>query len=340
MNFLNTFERAWSASFSDFVQAGIEPTIAQEIVKKRSEIDLDKEMANIEKAEIRLVTIEDEEYPELLKEIYNPPFLLFVRGQINPADKYAVAIVGARRASEYGKQVTANLAMTLAQNNVTIVSGLALGIDSYAHQATLSVPNARTIAVLGCGIDDDSIYPSENKGLAHKIIEGRGAVISEFGPGMPPLKQHFPARNRIISGLSLGVVVVEATLVSGSLITARHALEQGRDVFAVPGNIYHKNAEGPNSLIKTGAKLVEKPEDILEELHLKQVAEKMTVQRMLPETDEEQNILKHLELEPIHVDKLVELVGVSVTDINSLLVMMEMKGIVRNLGGGNYIASK
>ncbi|MBI2447938.1 DNA-protecting protein DprA [Candidatus Microgenomates bacterium] len=338
LNFFGSAQKAWKADYVDLLQAGLEDVAAKELAAGRKLLDLGKKMTEVKSFGIRLVLLEDEEYPKLLREIYNPPLLLFVRGQIIDADHYAVAIVGSRRFSEYGRQATADIVSHLAENQVTVVSGLALGIDSFAHQTVLKNPNARTIGVLGCGIDDLTIYPSENKNLVHRIIEGRGAIVSEYPPGTPPLKQHFPARNRIVSGLSQGVVVVEASSTSGSLITARHALEQGRDVFAVPGNIYHKNAAGPNSLIKLGAKLVEKPEDILEELDLRQLSNRVAVQKMIPENLDEQKILSFLEIEQLHIDRLVELSKLSINDLNPLLVTMEMKGLVRDMGGGNYIA--
>lgn len=340
VNFFDSMKNAWEASESQLAQAGIEESVLKEIVKARKEINLDLEIAKIEEAGINLITIKDKNYPKMLKEIYNPPFLLYIRGELKPEDEYAFAVVGARRCSDYGRQVTKELVTGLAQNKITIVSGLAAGIDGIAHQATLNIEGARTIAVLGSGIDDASIYPAENRALFKQIIDGRGAIISEYPFGTPPLKQNFPARNRIISGLSLGVLVVEATEVSGSLITGQFALEQGRDVFAVPGSIYNKNASGPNALIKKGAKLVERVEDILEELHLRNVVEKIEAREIIPENKEEEKILKCLELENKHIDEIVRLTGIAISDLNAVLTTMEMKGMVRNMGGGNYIMTK
>lgn len=340
VNFFDSMKNAWGASESELARAGIEESVLKEITKVRKEMNLDLEMKKIEEAGINLITIKDKNYPKMLKEIYNPPFLLYIRGELKPEDEYAFAVVGARRCSDYGRQVTRELTSGLAQNKITVISGLAAGIDGIAHQTTLGVEGARTIAVLGSGIDDASIYPDENRALARAIINGRGALVSEYPIGTPPLKQNFPSRNRIISGLSLGVLVVEATETSGSLITGQLALEQGRDVFAVPGSIYNKNASGPNALIKKGAKLVERIDDILEELHLRNVVEKIEATEIIPENEDEEKVLKCLDLEGKHIDEIVRESGIGISDLNSTLTTMEMKGMVRNMGGGNYVISK
>ena len=340
VDFFDSMENAWNASESELARAGIEESIIKEIIKARKEIDLDLEMNKIKEEGIWLLTIKDKDYPKLLKEIYNPPFLLYVRGQLKPEDDYAIAIVGARKCSDYGRQVTRDLSFSLAQNNITVISGLASGIDGIAHGAALSIESGRTIAVLGSGIDEKSIYPAKNRKLAQQIINGRGAILSEYPIGTPPLKQNFPARNRVISGLSLGTIVIEATVTSGSLITAQFALEQGRDVFAVPGSIYNKNASGPNSLIKKGAKLVENVEDILEELNLKSVTKEIEAKEIIPEDENEEKVLKELELESKHIDELVLLTNIGISDLGALLVTMEMKGFIKNIGGGNYIKAK
>ena len=340
VNYFDSMKNAWNASEPQLARAGLEEAIIKEFIEKKKEIDLDDEMKRIEEEGISLITIKDKNYPKMLKEIYNPPYLLYVRGELKIEDEYAFAVVGARRCSDYGRQVTKDLVSELAQNKITVVSGLAMGIDGVAHQTALSVENARTIAVLGSGIDDTSIYPPENRALAKQIIDGRGAIISEYGIGTPPLKQNFPSRNRIISGLSLGVLVVEATETSGSLITGQCALEQGRDVFAVPGSIYNKNASGPNALIKKGAKLVEKMDDILEELHLRNVVEKIEAAEIIPENENEEKILKYLELESHHIDEIVRETGIGISDLNAVLTTMEMKGMVRGMGGGNYIINR
>ncbi len=340
LNFFGSMKNAWKASFSDLTQAGIEKNVIDEVIRYRKEVDLDKEMEKVNNEGIRLLTIDSREYPKLLKEIYSPPFLLFMKGEVKKEDEYTVAVVGARKNTDYGRQITSEICSFLVRNGIVIVSGLANGIDGFAHQAALDYKNGRTIAVMGCGIDEKTIYPANNQSLARRIVSGRGALISEYPIQAPPLKQHFPSRNRIISGLSLGVLVVEATETSGSLITATHALEQGRDVFAVPGSIYNKNTVGSHKLIKMGAKLVEKGEDVLEELNLRSVSQKLEAKEIIPENDQEKEVLEKLELEPIHIDELVKSTSIEVGELSSLLMTMEMKGMIRDIGGGNYIVAK
>uniref|UniRef100_A0A7C4R9W6 DNA-protecting protein DprA n=1 Tax=candidate division CPR3 bacterium TaxID=2268181 RepID=A0A7C4R9W6_UNCC3 len=336
VNYFDSMKNAWEASETDLVRSGIEESVARNILKERKEIDLEKEMSKIEKEGIFLLTIKDKKYPKALKEIYNPPFLLYVKGEILPEDDYAFAIVGARKSTDYGRQVTRDLSISLAQNNITVISGLAAGVDSVAHNGALSVDSGRTIAVLGSGIDQASIYPAENRQLVQRISSGKGAVISEYPIGTPPLKQNFPTRNRIISGLSSGVLVVEATTTSGSLITAQFALEQGREVFAIPGSIYNKNAGGPNSLIKKGAKLVENIDDILEELHFKNIISEIETKKIVASNENEEKIIKILEYENKHIDEIARETGIPIAELNGLLVTMEMKGFIRNINGGNY----
>lgn len=286
---------------------------------------------------IRRITQRNKEYPKLLKEIYKPP-ALYIRGEFKPSDEFSLAVVGTRRLTSYGQQVAPQIVYDLAKAGLTIVSGLAVGIDTLAHQAALEA-KGRTIAVLGSGIDDKSIYPFCNKKLAQKIIQS-GALISEFEPGTPPLAQHFPSRNRIISGLSLGVLVIEAGFRSGALITARCALDQDREVFAIPGSIFSEKSQGPNNLIKMGAKMVIEANDILEELNLSQTIEFIETKKIVPETVEEAKILKLLSHEPIHIDQLTKQVNLNVSQVNSAIIMMEMKGMIRNLGGMNYVLAR
>jgi len=262
----NSMEEAWSAGVNEFKQAGLDNSLIEHIKKQRPQINPDWQIERLAKENIDLIAISDKNYPKLLKEIYAPPALLYIRGKFEPNDEFSLGVVGARKLSLYGQQITPLITADLANAGLTIISGLAKGIDALAHQATLEA-NGRTIAVLGSGLDKTSIYPSTNRLLAEKISQ-QGAVISEFPIGAQPLPQHFPQRNRIISGLSLGVLVIEATEKSGALITARDALEQNRDIFAVPGSILAKNSLGPNNLIKMGAKLVSQADDILNELNL------------------------------------------------------------------------
>ncbi|MCG2809329.1 MAG: DNA-processing protein DprA [Candidatus Portnoybacteria bacterium] len=267
LSYFKTIEIAWQAETGEFAKAGIGKSAIENIRAKRSQINLDFEMERLSREGVDLVTIQDKNYPKLLKEIYAPPAMLYVRGKISSENNLGLGVVGSRNVSLYGKQITPLLTAELAQAGLTIISGLAKGVDTLAHQAALKV-GGNTIAVLGCGVDYKSIYPYCNRDLAEKIIQSGGAVISEFPLETQPLPQYFPQRNRIISGLSKGVLVIEAAERSGALITARDALEQNRDVFALPGPIFSVNSFGPNNLIKMGAKLISQADDILQEFNL------------------------------------------------------------------------
>ena len=282
--------------------------------------------------EFKKILLADKNYPKLLKEIFDPPKELYVWGELKAEEKYPLAVVGTRKISNYGKQVAVPLVKTLANAGLTIVSGLALGIDGLAHQAALDV-GGRTIAVLGSSLD--IIYPALHKKLAENIANSGGAVISEYPPGTRPAKYTFPARNRIVAGLSLGVLVIEAPEKSGALITARFALDQGREVFAVPGSVYNPNSIGCNKLIKMGAKPVTGAEDIFETFNLEFSTE--LKKEIKPETPEEEILLKFLSHEPIHIDELIKSSKLSPSVANSTLTIMEIDNKVKNLGGNNYI---
>jgi len=285
-------------------------------------------------SEIKTISVKDKNYPKLLKEIKNPPEVLYYRGELNPDEK-CFGVVGTRMFSSYGKQVVLEIAGDLAEAGLTIVSGLAPGIDTFAHTATVE-RRKRTIAVLGTGIDERSIYPQSNLNLARKILETGGCLISEYPPGTRGTNFTFPQRNRIISGLSLGVLVVEAKEKSGALITADWAKKQQRLVFAIPGPIHSLNSKGCHYLIKHEvAKLIENANDILKELNLpagRQVYQK----GIIGETLEENLILKALEEEALYVDKIIEKTKLSAASIASSLAILEIKGKVRNLGGNIY----
>lgn len=283
---------------------------------------------------IKKISLQSKNYPAILKEIHDHPKELYMRGEIIEQDKTAIGIVGTRKYSQYGKQVTLDIAGELARIGITVVSGLAKGIDTFAHQAALE-NQGRTIAVLGGGIDKKSFYPSSNYHLGEKISQ-HGAVISEYPPGTRGTQFTFPQRNRIISGLSLGVVVIEAPEKSGALITAALALEQNREVFAVPGSIYEKNSQGTNQLIKLGAKPVACIEDILEELNLLHLLE-IKRKEIKPETKEEEIIFSVLSLQPMHIDEIIKKSGLPTSVVNSTLMILELKKAVRNLGKGNYV---
>ncbi len=338
LKYFQNAKQIFNAPLDELKKSGIEENIAQEFISTRLELNLDQLWENLIKENINIITIQDDAYSKLLKEIHNPPALLYYKGKLED-DEYSIGIVGTRKCTSYGKQVVDDLVKKLVNNNLTIVSGMALGIDTLAHSATLEA-KGRTIAVLGTGLDKQSIYPTANKYLADKIIAEGGCVFSEFPLGTPPLKHHFPQRNRIISGLSLGTLVIEAGEKSGALITAFIALEQNREVFSVPGNIYSPVSAGPNKLIKLGAKTITNAEDIIESLNLNKATEYIKTKEIVGETEEEKKIIPHLNYEPKHVDELIRLTKLDTSTINSTLTIMEMKGMVKNLGGMQYVLAR
>ncbi len=329
-------ERAWEADPGVLQAIGLDRRAIDSLVETRAQLDLDAEMERLAAQSIQAITWDDPAYPPRLLQIPDPPPTLYVKGELLPADEWAVAAVGTRRASVYGKTVTERLVTDLAINHITIVSGLARGIDGQAHRAALEA-GGRTIAVLGSGLD--VIYPAEHRRLAQEILEN-GALISEYSLGTRPEASNFPPRNRIISGLSLGVLVVEAGQKSGALITTDYAADQGRDVFAVPGNILAPNSKGTNRLIQDGAKLVMGAEDVLEELNLMMVVQQIEVQAAVPENETEALLLQYLSHEPVHVDDIGRQAGLPIADVTSNLALMELKGMVRQVGGMSYILAR
>ena len=283
----------------------------------------------------RKISLQDKEYPAILKEIHDPPKELYINGEIISQDKVAVAIVGTRKFTQYGKQVAYDISGGLAKLGITIVSGLARGIDAFAHEAALE-SGGRTIAVLGSGLDRESFFPASNWSLSEKIAK-QGAVITEYPFGTRGTNFTFPQRNRIVSGLSLGVVVIEAPEESGALITASLALEQNREVFAVPGNIYEENSQGTNKLIKMGAKLVTGIEDILEELNLTHLLGEEKKINYKPENKEEEIVLSLLSIKPVHIDEIIKQSKMPASSVNSTLMILELKKVVKNLGKNNFI---
>ena len=294
---------------------------------------VDRELRLIENFKVSLVTLGDASYPKHLRQIYDPPPILYVRGDLQPRDDLAISLVGSRIASNYGRIITERIAGDLARNGLTVVSGMARGIDSSAHRGALSV-GGRTIAVLGCGVD--IVYPPENRILFDEIT-AHGDVISEFPMSTPPEAANFPRRNRIISGLSLGVVVVQASSRSGSLITARYALEQNRDVFAVPGNVNIAASLGTNRLIKQGAKLVESAEDILEEFLPRLLHRELKVEdRYLPLEEDEERVFQLLEEEPMHIDSIIARTEMSASRVSIILLQLELKGLIQQVPGKRF----
>jgi DNA processing protein len=294
---------------------------------------VDKYLGVMERKGITAVPYQSERYPEVLRNIEDAPLVLYMRGEYLPDDRFAIGVVGSRTHTAYGESVTQRIAGELSASGFTVVSGLARGIDTLSHKSTLAA-GGRTIAVLGSG--PDVCYPAENRALTERIVSA-GCVISEFLPGTLPNKENFPRRNRLISGLSLGILVVEATHNSGSLITAGYALEQNKEVFAVPGNITSRNSEGTNKLIKQGAKVVLNAGDIIEELApvLKGYI-KMNQRANTPLTGEEGGLCAILSREPKHVDLLSRESGLSVNQLLNLLLSLELKGIVKQSSGKRF----
>jgi DNA processing protein len=330
---------AWTAPAHDLAAAGLDTRAVAAVLALRRTLDLDAEIARLETAGAHLLTWADAAYPARLRdEMDDPPPVLYVRGEIQPDDAQAVALVGTRRATPYGREVAHQLASGLAAAGITVVSGLALGIDTVAHRAALDA-GGRTLAVLGSGVD--VIYPPQNRDLAARIVaEDRGAILSDYALGTGPEAANFPPRNRIISGLVRGVVIVEADLKSGAMITARFALEQGRDVFAVPGSILSHHSDGPNSLLKEGAAPITGVDDILSALDLTRLPEQQTARAVLPANATEGLLLQLLTNGPLHVDDLGRHSGLPIHEVSSTLTMMELKGLVRQVGPMQYSAAR
>lgn len=324
---------AWNALEKELLEVGIPKNTALLLVETRKKLDPNKYLEDIEKAGIKWMTYFDEEYPGRLKQIYDPPIVLYYKGEILPEDEKAIAVVGTRKITGYGKLVTEKFVSELVAAGFTIISGLARGVDSAAHWQALK-EGGRTIAVLGGGLNQ--IYPPENVKLVDQIIAGKGAVISEFPPDYSSMPGNFPARNRIISGLSIGVLVTEAASDSGSLITARLALEQGRDVFAVPGPVTSQLSRGPADLIKEGARLVFETKDILDELGVNQVQSMKLKVKSEDLSEGERKILECLNNENRHIDEVCRLVRLDAAKTSAALLKMEISGLVRNIGGGIY----
>jgi DNA processing protein len=334
LDFFGDAQTAWEAPPLALKSAGLEERIVDSFLQVRASVDLHAIWKDIEAREITLLTWLDEGYPRRLKEISQPPPVLYLRGEMIPQDEWAVAIVGTRKYTSYGQLVAEEVAAFLARNGVTVVSGLARGIDSIAHQAALNA-GGRSIGILGNGVDQ--IYPPENEGLARQMME-RGAVMSDYPLGTPPENFNFPPRNRIISGLSIATVIVEAGQKSGALITAEFAANQGREVFAVPGKINAPQSKGTNRLIQEGAHPLLNPEDLMAALDLTMVTEHQTARTVLPADATEAALFKVLGHEPKHVDEIGLEVNLPIEQVTSALVLMELKGLVRQVGGMQYVA--
>lgn len=315
-------------------------SVARKILLAKDNIDIEKELKLIEKHNVKVVTFDDEEYPLPLRGINFPPFVLYVRGEFEEKDNIAIAVVGTRRPSSYGCIVAEKIVKDLVDCNITIVSGLARGIDTQAHRTAISC-KGRTIAILGNGIN--VYYPPENRKL-QDTIPLYGAVMTEFPMSTPPNKSNFPQRNRLIAGLALGVLVVEADMKSGALITARYSIEQGKDVFAIPGSILSALSRGPHMLIKQGAKLVETAEDIIEEISPLRDFVKQSLKRKkmqvanvtAPLSEDERKIYEIFPETAVNLEFLIEASKVEISKLMEILLSLEMKGLIKALPGKMY----
>jgi DNA processing protein len=330
---------AWKADSKELAQAGLDAKTIDGFLKQRTTSKPQQELEKLERLRIRVLTLKDKDYPDLLKELINAPPVLYIAGTFKKEeDRFALGIVGTRKVSSYGRQVTEQFARELAEGKVTVVSGLAHGIDTIAHTATLDA-GGRTLAVMASGLD--TIYPTDNLGLARRIVEsGQGALVTEFPLGIKPDGRNFPARNRIISGLSQGILVTEAPKQSGALITANFALEQGRDVFGVPNSIYSPGSVGVNKLIQDGAHLVTNVQDILMVLNLFLVPQHIEIQAALPDNNEERTLLALLSHDPLHIDELIRESGLPTTTVAATLMVMELKGMIKQFGGMQYVLAR
>ncbi len=328
---------AWEASSKDLLKINFGEKLTAKFDEFRREFDVAGYAGKLKDKEVSFLILTDEKYPKLLKQISDPPFVLYVKGKkVEGWDiNKSIAVVGTRKITNYGREVTQLLTKQLVSAGLTIVSGLAFGVDAAAHEAAIEA-GGKTIAVLGCGVD--CCNPRTNQRLYDKIIDGNGVVVSEMPLGHFALKGLFPARNRIISGLSLGVLVTEGAKDSGALITASDAAAQGREVFAVPGPITSSLSAGPTELIKKGAKLVSTVEDILEELKIKSSTSRTssTGRNLDGATEEENKIIQILENEPIEFDEIVRIISWPASEVGSILSIMEIKGMVKNTGNNVY----
>ncbi|WDV47683.1 DNA-processing protein DprA [Clostridiaceae bacterium M8S5] len=333
--YFGSLKNIWDASNSEINSCGILSNIAMKnLTMSKNDNYINKIFSKIEKEHVKTITIVDKEYPEQLKNIYLPPKVLYIKGDMIKEDEICLAMVGARKATYYGKWVAEKISKGLSRYGITIISGLARGIDTVSHRGALE-SQGRTFGVLGCGVD--IIYPKSNKKLYDQIINN-GGIISEYPLGTEPVPGNFPQRNRIISGLARGVIVVEAKKKSGSLITANFALDQGKDVFAVPGNINSLYSEGTNELIKDGAKLISDAKDVIGEMiHFKDVIKDTVVKNDYLLSEEEKRVVDTLKYGPLHCDMISYNTNINMTNLISILTILEIKGIIKQMSGKIFI---
>ncbi len=334
LTYFGSLEEAWLSQTHHLTTAGLNAKLCQQLVEIREKICLDRVVENLQAADIQILTWIDPAYPERLRQIDQSPFVLYLKGTLIEEDIWSVAVVGTRRYSDYGQQITELLTRTLAEQGITIISGLARGIDGIAHRQALDA-GGRTLAVLGSSLDQ--IYPPEHRGLAERI-RCQGGLLCDYPPGTPPDGSNFPPRNRIISALSKAVLIIEAGQKSGALITANYAAEQGKDVFAVPGKITSPTSKGTNRLIKQGAHPLLGAQDVLDFLNMELVARQQVVRRSLPGNPREALLFNAVGDEPLHVDELSRKTELAIEEVTATLAVMELKGLVRKTFGMKYIA--
>lgn len=333
--YFHTPKNIWEAKLEDLIQTQVEPDIIEEYITWRNKTNLEKILQRLEQENIKVVHLGEAEYPYFLSEIFDPPQTLFFKGTLPSVEEYTISIVGTRKYTAYGRQTTEYFADKLSQQSMTIVSGLALGIDTIAHTCAVK-NNNKTIAVLGSGLSDEFIYPRCNLNLSKKIIETGGALVSEYPPDFKATLYSFPARNRIIAGLSRAVLITEAPVKSGALITGRSALDYNREVFVVPHPIFSVQGEGNNNFIKKGATPVTNPQEILDELGIKnKTPENKKVN--LPITEIEGKILGILSKEAKHIDEIAKETNSNSSQINTSLAMLEIKNLIKNIGNMMFI---
>lgn len=337
LSFFETGENIWKSNLLALKESGIGIKLSEKIYQEKININPDEELEKLAREKVKMLSINEPSYPQLLKEIPSAPYILYIKSseEINFNELTMLSIVGSRKPTPYGIQIASSISQKLSQLGVTIVSGMALGIDALAHKGALQ-SNQKTIAILGSGLDDKNIGPQSNFPLSRKIIDN-GALISDYPIGVGASRFTFPARNRIMAGMTTGTIVVEAERKSGSLITAYLALDFNREVFAVPGSILSELSQGPNYLIKSGAKPITSISDILEELNLEKIKSQSETKTAIPLSENEKIILSKLKGGPIHIDRIAKLSKLGISTASSILTILEMKGIVKNLGGQNYV---
>lgn len=336
LSYFETPENAWKAGYEDLRKSGLGEKTAERIIVERNSINPGEEWEKLEKEEIKMIDIENPDYPRLLRQIPSAPYIIYIKGDLDLNTPPMIAIVGSRKYTSYGAQTAREFAKSLAGAGIVVVSGMALGIDTFAHRGALE-GRGKTVAVLGNSLDDINIYPRNNFSLSREISQN-GLLLSEYPPNTPAGPLTFPARNRLVAGITLGTIVVEAGEKSGALLTAQMALDYNRDVFSVPGSIFSASSIGTNNLIKKGARMVTGIKDVLDELDLNWGRKNMPSKTLpIPETKEEKTLLEILSADPLHIDNIRKLTTLNTSTVSSTLAMMEIKGWVRNIGGQNYI---